>query len=86
MERDAAAKRGGYSAASYINVIKEALPTIWEPGLIYMQDNASIHTARVVRQWLEDHTIPTLEWPPYSPDLNPIEHAWPLLKKLIYEV
>jgi transposase len=25
-------------------------------------------------------------WPPYSPDLNPIEHAWLKLKELIYKL
>jgi len=25
------------------------------------------------------------DWPPYSPDLNPIEHVWRHLKELIYE-
>ena len=27
-----------------------------------------------------------LEWPPYSLDLNPIEHLWYHLKKNVYEV
>ena len=25
-----------------------------------------------------------MEWPPYSPDLNPIKHFWYRLKKLVY--
>jgi hypothetical protein len=24
-----------------------------------------------------------LDWPPYSPDLNPIEHAWAKLKEML---
>ena len=26
-----------------------------------------------------------MDWPPYSPDLNPIENLWSVLKQAIYE-
>jgi hypothetical protein len=31
---------------------------------------------RVIKTWLVEQEIVVVEWPPYSPDLNPIEHAW----------
>ena len=27
-----------------------------------------------------------LDWPPYSPDLNPIEYLWYRLKQKVYKV
>jgi transposase len=30
-----------------------------------------------------DHGIWTIDFPPYSPDLNPIEHLWWALKQLL---
>ena len=74
MVRDGESTAKGYSAASYIAVLDEVLPQIYSPGLIFMQDNARVHTAGVTKNWLEIHGIEVMEWPPYSPDLNPIEH------------
>ncbi|RPA98990.1 hypothetical protein L873DRAFT_1807414 [Choiromyces venosus 120613-1] len=31
-------------------------------------------------RWLREHGITLLEIPPYSPDLNPIENIWSLIK------
>ena len=31
-------------------------------------------------EWFRERGINVTDWPPYSPDLNPIEHAWKRLK------
>ena len=75
MQRDSSSDQGGYSAASYLDVLEEALPHCYEPGRKFMQDNARIHTAKKVKEWLLEMGIEMIEWPPYSPDMNLIEHV-----------
>ena len=38
-----------------------------------MQDNASIYTAQKVKDWFIEQRVWYIDWPPYSPDLNPIK-------------
>jgi transposase len=51
-----------------------------------MQDNAPIYTALQVRDWSTDNSIPVLDWPPYTLDLNPIEHVWWHLENKVLEL
>ena len=86
MERDPAAAKEGYSARSYIWALEDGLMPIYKPLDIYQMDNAPIHTSNLVKQWLETHGVWTLDFPPYLPNLNPIEHLWLALKRKILKL
>ncbi|UYV79056.1 hypothetical protein LAZ67_17000948 [Cordylochernes scorpioides] len=52
------------------------------PNALYQQDNARPHTARISQQALQD--VQMLPWPPYSPDLSPIEHVWDIIGRRLH--
>ncbi|UYV84269.1 hypothetical protein LAZ67_X001712, partial [Cordylochernes scorpioides] len=52
------------------------------PNALYQQDNTRPHTARISQQALQD--VQMLPWPPYSPDLSPIEHVWDIIGRRLH--
>ena len=52
--------------------------------MIVLTDNAAYHHAAVLEGWLREQrdVLELLFLPPYSPELNPIERVWKLLRRL----
>ena len=43
--------------------------------ILFQQDDAPVHKAYNVMNWLKRNSIKVVDHLPYSPDLNPIQHV-----------
>ena len=63
--------------------VEQVLAPALKRGDIVILDNLSSHKVAGVRQAIEATGATLVYLPPYSPDLNPIEHAFAKLKALL---
>jgi hypothetical protein len=75
------------TALVYRDILEQALlPSvlpIFGNNFVFQQDNCPIHTAHLIRDFLQTNEVTTLDWPARSPDLNPIENIWGIMAKEI---
>ena len=57
-------------------------------NFVFQQDGATSHTSRTTQAYLDqsvEEFIKKDEWPPQSPDLNPMDYSiWNLLSEKVY--
>ena len=72
---------GHTTSEVFMTWLDKVLLPIWNEDDILIMDNASWHKTKRVINFLKENKIKYIFQPPYSPDLNPIEHYWANMKR-----
>lgn len=48
---------------------------------MFQHDRAPAHTVKSTKEWFTEQRITLLDWPENSPDANPKENLWVIIKR-----
>lgn len=75
---------GKMDAVKYINILgqnlKASARSMNLENFTFQQDNDPKHTSKIAKEYFRVNNISVLPWAPQSPDLNPIETMWGIIK------
>lgn len=84
IRRNTDKRTGSITGQLILALYQQQLSEMCEDDSVSMQDNVSVHTAAVENERLQQQAFAVMEWPPYSPDLNPVGHLWAFMKGRLY--
>ena len=74
---------GALDGDLFVGYVEQVLVPTLVPGAIVVMDNLRVHKRSEAIAAIEAAGARVLSLPPYSPDLNPIEHAWAKIKGIL---
>ena len=72
-----------FYTSDLLPLLLEDCHNLLQQNFVFQQDGAPAHTAQQTQEWLTNNTLDFInkeEWPPNSPDLNPLDYCvWGLM-------
>lgn len=77
--------KSNLTAATYQDILEQFMLTsaekLYGHADFILQQDLAPHTAKNTKAWINKHGITMLDWSVNSPDLNPIENLWGIVRK-----
>jgi transposase len=73
------------NAKMYCDTLEKRLPDDIPDGYLFVQDQDPKHMSKTTENWFAENNIDCVEdWPPSSPDLNPLKTLWAIIERHVY--